>query len=320
MLQWSLVIALAVVVSSCATLGPRTSGVDNLIEWQAVDLKLDRKDLSSPWVYSFTLQLRDLQRRRVAFTEMERHLYQPGTGTSSGTDKGAWTIPAGGQLRIPMWSSLRCQGLGEGCAGSTVPIPLWKITLSGTDDAGRSVRTVINLRLPADPPRGAPSAPAFSGPVAAPAPAAATTALTGSGQPIATAASSISVPIQIIENVILVPVTVNRSHGATFLLDTGAQYTVLTPELAGRLGLVIPPDAPTKSLAVFGGQRITVPFVRLPLVELGTGRIENIEVGVHAVAPDSPVVDGVLGNDVLGRFTMTVDRAARQLRLEPVAR
>ena len=149
--RWPVLIMVAMLVG-CATLGPQTSGVDSLIEWKAVDLKRDRKDQSSPWVYSFTLQLRDLQRRRVTFTEMERHLYQPGTGTSSGTHRGTWTIPAGGVLRIPMWSSLRC-GSGEGtCLGTLMPIPLWRIILAGTDDAGRPVRAVIDLRLPADPP------------------------------------------------------------------------------------------------------------------------------------------------------------------------
>jgi predicted aspartyl protease len=133
----------------------------------------------------------------------------------------------------------------------------------------------------------------------------------------APASASVSVPIQIVENIILVPVTLNRTQGATFLLDTGAQYTVLTPELADRLGIVVDTDAPTKTLTLVGGQKITVPFVRLPLIEVGASRIEDTEVGIHALMPEAPIVDGLLGSDILGRFTMTVDRAARQLRLEP---
>lgn len=131
--------------------------------------------------------------------------------------------------------------------------------------------------------------------------------------------TAVVVPIQIIEDAVLVPVTLNRAQGATFLLDTGAQYTVVTPALAGRLGLTVPADAPTKSLTVIGGQKITVPFVRLLLIELGSSRVENVDVGVHTVVPDAPMIDGLLGGDVLGRFTMTVDRAARQLRLEPAS-
>lgn len=152
---WRGWIVVAMLLAGCAMLGPRTSGVDGPIEWTAVDLKLDRKDQSSVWVYSFTLELRDTQSRRVTFTEMTRQIYQPGTGTGSSTHRGNWTIPAGNVLRIPMWSSLRC-GSGEGtCSGTLVPTPLWKIALTGTDDASREVRAVIELRLPADPAAGA---------------------------------------------------------------------------------------------------------------------------------------------------------------------
>jgi hypothetical protein len=56
------------------------------------------------------------------------------------------------------------------------------------------------------------------------------------------------------------------------------------------------------------------------VIELGSGRLEDVEVGIHAVAPEMPLIDGLLGGDILGRFTMTVDRVARQLRLEPTGR
>jgi predicted aspartyl protease len=62
----------------------------------------------------------------------------------------------------------------------------------------------------------------------------------------------VNVPIQVIDNIVLVPLTLNRSQGATFLLDTGAQFTVLTPELAARIGLDVPADAPTRTLLVPG--------------------------------------------------------------------
>lgn len=287
--------ALALTVSSgCATSGSRTWGVDSLIEWQAVDHKLDRKDLDSPWVYSFALQLRDTQGRRVTYTTMERHLYQPGVGTSSATVTGTWVIPAGGGvLRLPVWSSLRCGSSEGSCAGDRVLVPLWRITLTGVNDAGRHVRTVVAPR----PSRTTPPAP------------------TG---PHATAWGSVNVPIQIVDDIVLVPLTLDHDHGATFLLDTGAQFTIVTPELAGRIGLVVPADAPTRTVVVVGGGKITIPFVRLPVIQLGAGRLEDVEVGVHAVAPEAPLIDGLLGGDILGRFTMTVDRAARQLRLERV--
>jgi hypothetical protein len=151
-LPLALFLVLVLAASGCATLGPRTSGADGPIEWRAVDLKLDRQDQSSSWVYSFVLELRDQQGRRLWFTEMERHIYQPGTGTGSSTVRSFWALPPGGVLRLPLQSSLRC-GRAEGnCLGNLMPIPLWRITLTGTDADGRPVRTVVDLRLPADPP------------------------------------------------------------------------------------------------------------------------------------------------------------------------
>jgi hypothetical protein len=52
----------------------------------------------------------------------------------------------------------------------------------------------------------------------------------------------------------------------------------------------------------------------------GAARRDSFHPRVHTVAPEAPLIDGLLGGDILERFTMTVDRAARQLRLEPVAR
>jgi hypothetical protein len=45
-----------------------------------------------------------------------------------------------------------------------------------------------------------------------------------------------SVKIQTINNKVLVPVVLNESQTATFLLDTGASTTVVTADLARRLG------------------------------------------------------------------------------------
>jgi predicted aspartyl protease len=126
-----------------------------------------------------------------------------------------------------------------------------------------------------------------------------------------------TVPVEVVENVVLVPATLNVTHGATLVLDTGASYTVLTPSTIRRLGLSVPDDAPRRSLKMVGGHEIHLVFVRLPALQIGDARVEDIEVGVHEIVPDGPSIDGLLGGDVLSRFTMTLDRSARKLRLEP---
>ncbi len=55
------------------------------------------------------------------------------------------------------------------------------------------------------------------------------------------------VPIQIVNNLILVPATLNRTQAATLLLDTGATRSLITPASARRLGISPPPDSPRRT-------------------------------------------------------------------------
>jgi hypothetical protein len=144
-------IVAAMLFSGCATLGPRTSGVDGPIEWKAVDLKLERKDQGSLWVYSFNLELRNTRDQPVTLAEMEYVIYQPGSGSYLGRRRGSWTVPPGGVLRMPLSSNLSCGRVEGNCTGTLMPIPLWRITFTGSTDSGAPVRSVVDLRLPADP-------------------------------------------------------------------------------------------------------------------------------------------------------------------------
>lgn len=76
-------------------------------------------------------------------------------------------------------------------------------------------------------------------------------------------------------------------------------------------------DTPTRPLHLAGGQRVDVPFVRLEIIEIGGAALEDVEIGIYPVAPERPDIDGFLGANILDRFTVTVDSAKKQLRLEP---
>jgi hypothetical protein len=125
------------------------------------------------------------------------------------------------------------------------------------------------------------------------------------------------VPVQTVNNVILVSVTLNRTHGATLLIDTGATGTLLTPGVAKRLGISPPADGRRRTILLLGGQQETVPVVQLSSLHIGDATVTDLEVGIYPIAPSVPIIDGILGNDFLGRFEMTIDHATRQLRLEP---
>src|SRR6202040_566578 len=71
-----------------------------------------------------------------------------------------------------------------------------------------------------------------------------------------------SVPIQTINRKFLVPVVLNEGQTATFLLDTGASTSVITPDLARRLGLDTSSRAPRGRARIASGQEVEVSMVR----------------------------------------------------------
>jgi hypothetical protein len=133
----------------------------------------------------------------------------------------------------------------------------------------------------------------------------------------ASIAAPVIVPIHVVGNLAVVSVALEQRETAFLLLDSGASATIITPVMLRLLGLAVPPNAPRRQLAVIGGRSIEVPFVRLSSLSVGSATVRDIEVGVYDVAPQAPVVDGLLGADVLQRFSATIDPAARRLRLVP---
>jgi predicted aspartyl protease len=115
-----------------------------------------------------------------------------------------------------------------------------------------------------------------------------------------------------------VSITLEQRQPAFMLIDTGASATIITPVMLRLLGLSVPEDAPRRELRVAGGRKIEVPFVRLASIGLGDTILRDVEVGVYDVAPQAPVVDGLLGGDILQRFRPRLDADARQLHLVPL--
>jgi len=131
-------------------------------------------------------------------------------------------------------------------------------------------------------------------------------------------ATPVTVPIHVAGNLAVVSAVLEQRETAFLLIDSGSSATIITPVMLRLLGLAVTADAPRRELAVIGGRKIEVPFVRLSSLSVGTAVVRNIEVGVYDVAPQAPVVDGLLGGDVLQRFRATVDAGSRRLHLAPV--
>lgn len=108
-----------------------------------------------------------------------------------------------------------------------------------------------------------------------------------------------------------VPVMVNGQGPFQFVVDTGADRTVISEELADRLDL---PKAGTAKLHAMGGSA-TVRLVRINTVQVST----NIAKRVEAAALPMRYVgaDGLLGIDSLKGQRIVMDFVANTMRIEP---
>jgi clan AA aspartic protease (TIGR02281 family) len=95
------------------------------------------------------------------------------------------------------------------------------------------------------------------------------------------------------DNTFVVPAMVNKKYMATFLIDTGASYTVITPQMAEALGIKITAENPTVPVTTAHGI-LNAPIVRLKQVRLGGMQVENVDAVVTQLG-DTPQISGLLG-------------------------
>lgn len=113
------------------------------------------------------------------------------------------------------------------------------------------------------------------------------------------------------EDRMTVTLATGASGSAEFLVDTGAEWSVVSSALAARLGL-----APAGTVAVHGvGGRIDVPFVELGPMALGSLRFASR----RALVMDERDIgaSGILGIDALRDQRLTLDFAAQRISIAP---
>ncbi|MCS6624577.1 retroviral-like aspartic protease family protein [Roseibacterium beibuensis] len=106
-------------------------------------------------------------------------------------------------------------------------------------------------------------------------------------------------------------VTINGRRGAVFVLDTGAGRTVISEDLAWSWNL--PPRAPVLVHGLTAAQ--VAPTVHINRLSVGGRRINDLEAPVFPRAVLA--ADGLIGLDVLGRFRLDLNIAARRVRMRP---
>ncbi|PID57757.1 hypothetical protein CSB45_05900 [candidate division KSB3 bacterium] len=127
----------------------------------------------------------------------------------------------------------------------------------------------------------------------------------------ASAESRTIVPYSQQNSVMIVDVTINNRITRPFAVDTGASYTVISPEIANALFLTPAYNAPQVTLQTANG-RIKAALVNLERVRLGSLETPNITAAIHDMQ-DASHISGLLGLNVLKRFQMTVDSMHHQL-------
>lgn len=111
------------------------------------------------------------------------------------------------------------------------------------------------------------------------------------------------------DNSLAVPGMINRSVMATFLVDTGATYTVITPRLAKKLGVVITPETPRISIITANGH------IKAPLVTVRNFAIGQVEVPAIQVVVQDLGHDILLGGLIGMNFFKGMDLAVKRDRL-----
>jgi clan AA aspartic protease (TIGR02281 family) len=108
----------------------------------------------------------------------------------------------------------------------------------------------------------------------------------------------------------LVHATLNGNVSGLFLVDTGASYCVIGPNLAQRL------HAPMTGEQVelrTGNGIVRAPVVRVQTVDVGHNRAHDVPAVVHTAV--SAPADGIIGLSYLNNFSYAIDPKRKILRL-----
>jgi clan AA aspartic protease (TIGR02281 family) len=130
---------------------------------------------------------------------------------------------------------------------------------------------------------------------------------------IAPAPPSYTVPLRRDGNAMLVEAVVGGTLRTRLLLDTGAEFTVLSTAAARHLALNLGNAAviPLRSASgVF-----FAPMIKVPSIAIGDAAAYDVEVVVHDATPG---LDGLLGMSFLDHFLVTISTSDEKLMLTPL--
>ena len=113
---------------------------------------------------------------------------------------------------------------------------------------------------------------------------------------------------------IMVDARINGRASARLLLDTGADRTLVSPRALVAAGVSLTQGGPIGQLTGATGTT-QARGVTIDSLEVGDARVGRLLVVSHDI--DQSGVDGLLGRDFLGQFTVTIDSAKGVVTLAP---
>ena len=112
---------------------------------------------------------------------------------------------------------------------------------------------------------------------------------------------------------LVVPALLNRGVNGTFIVDTGATYSVITPQLAKALGVQI--NSKTQRIPILTANGwIQAPIVSLDHMSIGNVEVSNIQAVVQDLGGD-PQLSGLLGMNFFKDIELTIRRDKLILRI-----
>lgn len=113
---------------------------------------------------------------------------------------------------------------------------------------------------------------------------------------------------------ILVDARINGSTPVKLILDTGAGGTLISPRALAAAGVSLTRGVRTaRSRGVARDTEVEVTQVALESLEVGGARVGRMVISSYEM--NMPEVEGLLGQDFLGQFNVTIDSSAGVVKL-----
>jgi hypothetical protein len=115
---------------------------------------------------------------------------------------------------------------------------------------------------------------------------------------------------------IIVDARVNGTTSAKLILDTGAGKTLLSPRVLAAAGVSLTRGTlPVRARGIASGTDVDVQLVLVDSIAVGEARVGRMVVSAYEM--NMADVDGLLGQDFLSRFRVTIDSSRGVVVLGP---